>query len=59
MTAPVTMAKQVINSLPIDTSYDEIIKELAFDRMIKKGLEDSKNRKTITNKEMKHRIKQW
>ncbi|MDQ7042086.1 MAG: hypothetical protein Q9M34_00990 [Sulfurimonas sp.] len=58
MTAPTTMAKKIIDSLPIDTSYDEIIKELAFDRMIKKGLEDSKNGKTISNQEMEHRIKQ-
>jgi len=59
MTVPTTMAKNIINSLPTDSSYDEIIKELAFDRMIKKGLEDSKNSKTISNKEMEHRIKQW
>ena len=56
MTAPTTMAKNIINSLPADTSYDEIIKELAFDRMIKKGLEDSKNGKTISNKEMEYRV---
>lgn len=59
MTAPMTMVKNIINSLPIDTSYDEIIKELAFDRMTKKGLEDSKNAKTISSKEMELRIKQW
>jgi len=59
MTAPITMAKNIINSLPTDSSYDEIIKELAFDRMIKKGLEDSKKGETISNKEMEHRIKQW
>lgn len=59
MTAPTIMAKKIINSLPTDTSYDEIIKELAFDRMIRKGLEDSKNGKTISSKEMEHRIKQW
>ncbi len=59
MTSPTIMAKKIINSLPVDTSYDEIIKELAFDRMIKKGLEDSKNGKTISSKEMEHRIKQW
>jgi hypothetical protein len=56
MTAPTTMAKNIINSLPADTSYDEIIKELLFDRMIKKGLEDSKNGKTISNKEMEYRM---
>ncbi|MDF1876181.1 hypothetical protein JHD48_10595 [Sulfurimonas sp. SAG-AH-194-I05] len=59
MTAPIIMARNIIESLPTDTSYDEIIKELAFDRMIKKGLEDSKNGKTISNKDMEHRIKQW
>jgi hypothetical protein len=59
MTAPTTMAKNIINSLPTDTSCDEIIKELTFDRMIKIGLEDSKNGKTISNKEMEYRIKQW
>ena len=59
MTAPITMAKNIIDSLPTDTSYDEIIKELAFDRMIKKGLEDSKNGNTISSKEMELKIKQW
>jgi 2-polyprenyl-3-methyl-5-hydroxy-6-metoxy-1,4-benzoquinol methylase len=59
MTAPITMAKNIIESLPTDTSYDEIIKELAFDRMIRKGLEDSKNGNTISSKEMELRIKQW
>ena len=59
MTAPTTMAKNIINSLPTDSTYDEIIKELAFDRMIKKGLKDSKDGKTISNKEMENRIKQW
>jgi hypothetical protein len=59
MTAPITMAKNIIESLPTDTSYDEIIKELTFDRMIRKGLEDSKNGKTISSKEMELRIKQW
>ncbi len=59
MTAPKVTAKKIIESLPEDSSYDEILKELAFDRMIKKGLEDSKNNKTITNRDMEHRIKQW
>ena len=59
MTAPIIMAKSIIDSLPTDTSYDEILKELAFDRMIQKGLEDSKNGKTISNKDMEYRIKQW
>jgi len=48
-----TEAKKIIDSLPEDTSYDEILKELAFDRMIQKGLKDSSENKTISNQEMK------
>ncbi len=58
MTAP-QQAKKIIDSLPEDTSYDEILKELAFDRMIQRGLKDSIENKTISNQEMKNRIKQW
>ncbi len=58
MTAP-QQARKIIDSLPEDTSYDEILKELAFDRMIQRGLKDSEDNKTISNQEMKNRIKQW
>ncbi len=59
MTIAKQSAKKVIDSLHGDTSYDEILKELAFNRMIKRGLEDSKSGKTISNEEMKQKIKQW
>jgi hypothetical protein len=58
MTAP-QQAIKIIDSLPEDTSYDEILKELAFDRMIQRGLKNSSENKTISNQEMKNRIKQW
>lgn len=58
MTAP-QQAIKIIDSLPEDTSYEEILKELAFDRMIQRGLKDSNENKTISNQEMKNRIKQW
>jgi len=59
MTAPKQEIKKIIDSLPEDTSYDEILKELAFDRMIQRGLKDSNENKTISNEQMKNRIKQW
>ena len=59
MTAPKLEAKKIIDSLPEDTSYDEILKELAFDRMIQRGLKDSKENKIISNQHMANRIKQW
>ena len=59
MTAPKQEIKKIIDSLPEDTSYDEILKELSFDRMVQRGLKDSNDNKTISNQEMKNRIKQW
>ena len=47
-------AKMIIQSLP-----DDILKELAFAKMIKKGLDDSINNRVISNDEMKQKIKQW
>lgn len=59
MTAPKQLVKKIVDSLPEDTSYDEILKELAFNKMVQKGLKDSKEGKVISNKEMKKRIQSW
>jgi len=59
MSAPKQDAKRVIDSLPEDTSYEEILKALAFDKMIRRGLKDSKNGKRVSNKEMAQQIEQW
>ena len=52
------MAK-IIQEQPDDYSYAEILRELAFARMIERGLEDFKANRTIRNDEMKQRIKTW
>ena len=59
MTAPKDEAKKVIDSLPEDSTYEEILRELAFDKMIVQGLEDVENGKTVSNEEMKNTIEQW
>ena len=51
--------KQLINALPEDSSYDEILREVAFARMVENGLSDSRENRTISNNEMDHRIKSW
>ena len=38
---------------------EEIMRELAFERMVEKGLEDSRKGKTIGNEEMEQRIRSW
>ena len=50
---------EVIQSQPDDASYEEIMRELAFERMIERGLEDSRKGRVISNDEMGHRIRTW
>ena len=50
---------EVIQSQPEDASYEEIMRELAFERMIEHGLEDSRSGRVISNEDMEHRIRSW
>ncbi len=52
-------AEKIIQSLPDDSSYDEILKELAFAKMIEQGLDDSENDRVISNEEMEQKILEW
>lgn len=50
---------EVIESQPDDASYDEIMRELAFERMIVRGMEDSRLGRVIKDEELKARIQSW
>ena len=50
---------KIIQEQPDDSSYDEVLRELAFARMVERGLEDSDAKRTIGNEEMEHRIRTW
>jgi predicted transcriptional regulator len=50
---------KIIQDQPEDSSYDEILRELAFARMVERGLSDSDAGRTISNKDLKRRIKTW
>lgn len=50
---------EVIRSQPEDASYEEIMRELAFERMVERGLEDSRIGRVISNEEMGTRIRSW
>jgi len=50
---------EIIRSQPEDSSFEEILRELAFHHMIERGLEDSRAGRTISNEEMEHRIRTW
>ena len=50
---------EIVLSQPEDASYDEILREIAFERMVNKGLEDSRKGNLISNEIIEHRIKTW
>jgi predicted transcriptional regulator len=58
MTVKEKMA-EIINELPDDSTYDEILRELAFRRMVERGLKNSNEGRTIDNDEIERRIKSW
>ena len=49
----------VILSQPEDATYEEIMRELAFERMVARGLEDSRHGRVVSNDEMQRRIRTW
>jgi predicted transcriptional regulator len=51
MSAVKDRMKEVIQSQPDDASYDDILRELAFERMVIRGLEDSRAGRVISNEE--------
>jgi len=50
---------KLIQDQPDDSSYDVILRELAFNLMVQRGLMDSDEGRTISNEEMQHRIRAW
>lgn len=51
--------KQLIDQQPDDSSYEELVRELAFALMVRRGLIDSQQHRTISNDEMGRRIRSW
>ena len=49
----------ILKSQPEDASYEEIMRELAFELMVDRGMEDSRKGNTISNDEMKSKINSW
>jgi len=44
---------------PDDATYEEIMRELAFERMVAHGLEDARSGRVISNEDMAQRIRKW
>jgi predicted transcriptional regulator len=51
--------RKILEELPDDSSFEEILREMAFERMIERGLADADAGRVIGNDEMKRRIDEW
>lgn len=49
----------IITQQPEDSSYDEILRELAYARMVQRGLVDSDDGRTLSDAEVRERIESW
>ncbi len=50
---------RLVRALPDDTSYDEILRELAFVRMVDRGLADADGGRKIKTQKLRERVRQW
>ncbi len=49
----------ILQQQPDDSSYDELLKEVAFARMVSRGLSDAKAGRTISNEDLRQEIASW
>ena len=50
---------EMINEQPEDSTYDEILRELAFKRMVHRGLDDARSNRIVSNEDVARRIRAW
>ncbi len=56
---PKDQLRRVIDEQPDDSTFEEIIKELAFAAMVERGLADVQAGRTISHEEMRRTIESW
>lgn len=49
----------VIGRQPDDSTYDEILRELAFARIVQRGLDDSDAGRTVSEDDVKRKMDSW
>lgn len=54
-----TVLREVIEAQPEDASYEEILRELAFERMVERGLADARAGRGVDHEEALRRIRSW
>lgn len=54
-----SLLRQVIDAQPEDASYEEIIRELAFERMVERGLADVRAGRSLGHDDALRKIRAW
>jgi hypothetical protein len=49
----------VLQEQPEDSTYEELLKELAFVKMVERGLKDVDTGRVMSNEDVKLRIESW
>ena len=49
----------IIGRQPEDSTYDEILRELAYARMVQRGLDDGDGGRTLADSEVRRKIESW
>lgn len=50
---------KIIESQPPDSTWEEIMRALTFEKMVERGIEDSEAGRLISHKEMRRKIESW
>jgi predicted transcriptional regulator len=49
----------ILQEQPDDSSYDDLLREIIFARMVERGLQDSDNGRVIDSEEVARQIASW
>ncbi len=50
---------ELVRGMPDGNSYDEILRELAFVRMVDRGLANADEGRKVDTSELRERVRQW
>ncbi|MCX7110148.1 MAG: hypothetical protein NTX45_08475 [Proteobacteria bacterium] len=56
---PKSVIHSIVDAQPDDASFDEILRELTFNRMVEKGLADSRAGRVVSEEDALRRVKSW
>jgi len=50
---------KILEQQPDDSSFEELLRELAFAEMVERGLADSEAGRTVSQEEMEKKVSSW